>query len=99
MENMLPKEIMLLLNCEVCDEYIKRKYLDLKELYYKIFKAYTKFIKFIKTKEEGLIKKSFEELSLNQKEFINLFALLKKLVNYKLTNTVNVFIILVYYRQ
>jgi hypothetical protein len=83
MDYHLTRDQLELFNCEISDEYLKRRFIDIKEIYYKIFKSFTKFIKLIKAKDEMSIKKAFDELTVNQKEFLNLLSLLRKIVEFK----------------
>jgi hypothetical protein len=86
----LNKEQYELLKCEFCDDHIKRRYIDMKEQFYKIFKNYIKLIKFIKNKDEASLKKSIDEIGSAQKELIHTRNFLEKLIllkkNLKLTN-------------
>lgn len=75
------KEQYELLKCEFCDDHIKRRYIDMKEQFYKIFKNYIKLIKFIKNKDETNLKKSIDEIGVAQKELIQTKSFLEKFVN------------------
>jgi len=69
-----------LLKCEFCDEHLKRRYLELKEIFYKIYKNFIKIIKLIKIKDEINLKKIIEDTGLAQKEFLKYKHLVEKLI-------------------
>jgi hypothetical protein len=77
---MLTAEQIELFNCELCDDHLKKKFLDVKENFFKIFKFYVRLIRFIKNKEENM-KKYIEDIGQAQKEFISTRNLLQKLIN------------------
>jgi hypothetical protein len=76
----LTAEQIELFNCELCDDHLKKKFLEVKENFFKIFKFYVRLIRFIKNKEENL-KKYIEDIGPAQKEFIHSRNLLHKLIN------------------
>lgn len=76
----LNKDQIDLLKCEFCDNHIVRRFLEMKETFYKIFKNYIKFVKLIKTKDEIHLKKLLEETEILQKEFIYLRNYVEKLI-------------------
>lgn len=69
-----------LLRCEICDDHLKKRYLDMKEQLFKIFKIYLKIQKFIKNKDEVNLKKCIDEIGYSQKDFIQHRLLLDKLI-------------------
>jgi hypothetical protein len=96
MDYHLTRDQTEMLNCEISDEYLKRRFIDIKEIYYKIFKAFTKFVKLIKTKDEINIKRTYEELATNEREFVNLLSFLRKVVQFKQQKSKEVRVLKIY---
>ena len=69
-----------LLKCEFCDEHIKRRFLELKEIFFKIYKNFIKVIKLIKIKDEVSLKKIVDETGVAQKEFLKYKQFVEKLI-------------------
>ncbi len=69
-----------LLKCEFCDEHIKRRFLELKEIFFKIYKNFIKIIKLIKIKDEVSLKKIVDETGVAQKEFLKYKQFVEKLI-------------------
>jgi hypothetical protein len=76
----ITKEHFDLLKCEFCDDHIKRRFLETKEIFYKIFKNFIKFIKLIKNKEIHALQKLIEETGAAQNEFINYRNFVEKIL-------------------
>ncbi len=69
-----------LFKCEVCDDHLKRRFFELKEMFYKIYKNYIKIFKLVKNKDEISLKKIIEEIGITQKDYIKYRNLVEKLV-------------------
>ncbi len=69
-----------LIKCEFCDDHIKKRFIEMKELFFKFFKNYIKIIKLIKNKDEVNLKKTIEEIGVSQKEFLLHKNLIEKLI-------------------
>ncbi len=82
----ITKDQFDVLKCEFCDDHIKRRFIEMKDTFFKIFKNYIKFIKLIKNKDEIILKKIIEDTGNAQKEFINNRALLEKLIAFRIDN-------------
>ena len=79
-----------LFKCEVCDEHMKRRLSDMKDLFFRIFKNINKIIKYIRMKDEIIVKKTIDELGEIEREFINQFLLFKKLLKIKQHNDIEI---------
>jgi hypothetical protein len=84
--NYISPEQFELLKCEFCDDHIKRRFIEMKDTFFKIFKNYIKFIKLIKNKDDQMLKKLIEETGNAQKEYINNKNLLDKLISFRERN-------------
>jgi hypothetical protein len=76
----ITKEQFDLLKCEFCDEHIKRRFIELKETFFRIFKNFIKLIKLIKNKDDLSLRKIIEDTGHAQREFINSKNLLEKFI-------------------
>jgi hypothetical protein len=74
------------LKCEFCDEHIKRRYLELKDIFYKIYKNFIKIIKLIKIKDEINLRKIIDDTGLAQKEYLKYKHFVEKLIILKKNN-------------
>lgn len=74
------KEQFDLIKCEFCDDHIKRRFLEMKELFYKMFKLFMKFSKLIKNKDMPNIQKLIEDIGNAQKDFITYRNIVEKLI-------------------
>ncbi len=82
-DNIIDSELF---KCEICDEHLRRRFAEMKETFFKIFKNINKLIKYIRSKDELTIKKTIEDLTETEKEFIYQMQLMKKLINIKQNN-------------
>ena len=81
--NEITRDQFVLIKCELCDDHIKRRYLEMKEHFFKIFKNYIKLLKLIKNKDEINIKKTVDEIKSSQKDFLTYRTLIEKLVLFR----------------
>ena len=77
-----------LFKCEICDEHLRKRLIEMKETFFRIFKNFNKIIKYIRGKDELTIKKTVDDLAETEREFIDQVNLLKKLIQIKKTNCI-----------
>lgn len=85
----LTREQIDLLKCEFCDDHLKRRFLEMKENFFKIFSNYLKFSKPIKTKDMSVITRLVEETGNAQKLFLHYKELLEKLITHRVKLKLN----------
>lgn len=79
----LRKEEADILKCEFCDEHLKRKYIELKEILFRLFKNSIKLIKLIRGKEIRKIKEFVLEISQAQADFIVMRKFMEKVIKFR----------------
>jgi len=78
------KEQFEVLKCDFCDDHIKRRFLDMKDLFYRIFKNFTRLVKLFRNKDEALLRKLLEDVAYGQKEFLRNHSLMEKMISIRI---------------